>query len=42
MTQTQNSLLIERTALEAMYRSPMDGGDDGVQSSHVVFTENPA
>ena len=42
MTQTQNSPLTERTALEATKRSPMDGGDDGVQSSHVLFTENPA
>ena len=42
MTQTQNSLLTERTALEATKRSPVDGGDDGVQSSHVLFTENPA
>lgn len=42
MTQTQNSLLTERTALEATKRSPMDGGDDGDQSSRVLFTENPA
>ena len=42
MTQTQNSLLTERNALEAKKRSPTDGGDDDVQSSHVLFTENPA
>jgi hypothetical protein len=37
MTQTQNSLLTERTALEATKRFPMNGGDDGIQSSHVVY-----
>jgi len=42
MTQTQNSLLTERTALEATKRSPVGGEDDGIESSHVLFTENPA
>jgi len=42
MTHTHNSLLTERTALEATKSSPMDGGDDGIHSSHVLFTANPA
>ena len=42
MTQTQNSLLTERTTLVATEISPMNGGDDGIYTSHVLFTANPA